>query len=62
LENPTDTPRGKICTEIGVVRVVLQYPTAVPSVAHIAQAIKADISLAELEKYYDEENMRKVLY
>jgi PPOX class probable FMN-dependent enzyme len=37
-------------------------PTAVPSVAHIAQAIKADISLAELEKYYDEENMRKVLY
>ena len=37
-------------------------PTAVPSVAHIAQAIKADMSLAELEKYYDEENMRKVLY
>jgi hypothetical protein len=34
----------------------------VPSVAHIAQAIKADTSLAELEKYYDEENMRKVLY
>jgi PPOX class probable FMN-dependent enzyme len=37
-------------------------PTAVPSVAHIAQAIKADMSIAELEKYYDEENMRKVLY
>jgi len=37
-------------------------PTAVPSVAHIAQAIKADMSLAELETYYDEENMRKVLY
>ena len=37
-------------------------PTAVPSVAHIAQAIKADMSLAELEKYYDDENMRKILY
>ena len=37
-------------------------PTAVPSVAKIAQAIKADMSLAELEKYYDEENVRKVLY
>ncbi len=36
-------------------------PTAVPSVAKIAQAIKADMSLAELEKYYDEENVRKVL-
>jgi PPOX class probable FMN-dependent enzyme len=37
-------------------------PTAVPSVAKIAQAIKADMSLAELEKYYDEDNVRKVLY
>jgi PPOX class probable FMN-dependent enzyme len=37
-------------------------PTAVPSVAKIAQAIKADVSLADLEKYYDEENVRKVLY
>jgi PPOX class probable FMN-dependent enzyme len=37
-------------------------PTALPSVAKIAQAIKADMSLAELEKYYDEENVRKVLY
>ena len=37
-------------------------PTAVPSIAKIAQAIKADMSLAELEKYYDEDNVRKVLY
>ena len=37
-------------------------PTAVPSVAQLAQAVKKDISLAELEKYYAEENMRKVLY
>jgi PPOX class probable FMN-dependent enzyme len=37
-------------------------PSAVPSVAQIAQAIKADTSLAELEKYYSEDNMRKVLY
>src|ERR1700754_424810 len=37
-------------------------PTAVPSVAQIAQALKKDMSLAELEKYYSEDNMRKVLY
>jgi uncharacterized protein len=37
-------------------------PTAVPSVAEIAQALKRDMSLAELEKYYAEDNMRKVLY
>jgi PPOX class probable FMN-dependent enzyme len=37
-------------------------PTAVPSVAQLAQAIKKDMSLAELEKYYDEDNMRKILY
>jgi uncharacterized protein len=37
-------------------------PTAVPSIAQLAQAVKKDISLAELEKYYAEENMRKVLY
>jgi uncharacterized protein len=37
-------------------------PTAVPSVPEIAQALKRDMSLAELEKYYAEDNMRKVLY
>jgi PPOX class probable FMN-dependent enzyme len=37
-------------------------PTAVPSVAQLAKAVKKDMSLAELEKYYAEENMRKVLY
>ena len=37
-------------------------PTAVPSVAQIAKALKKDMSLAELEKYYSEDNMRKVLY
>jgi PPOX class probable FMN-dependent enzyme len=37
-------------------------PTAVPSVAQLAQAVKKDVSLEELEKYYAEENMRKVLY
>jgi uncharacterized protein len=30
------------------------HPTAVPSVAQIAQALKRDMSLAELEKYYAE--------
>ena len=34
----------------------------VPSVARLAQAVKKDMSLAELEKYYADENMRKVLY
>ena len=33
-------------------------PTAVPSVAQIAQALKKDMSLAELEEYYSEDNMR----
>jgi hypothetical protein len=36
-------------------------PTALPSAARIAQAIK-DMTLAELEAYYAEDNMRKVLY
>ena len=33
-----------------------------PSVAQIAKAIKKDMSMEELEKYYSEDNMRKVLY
>jgi len=37
-------------------------PTAVPTVAQIAKAIKKDMSMEELEKYYSEDNMRKVLY
>lgn len=37
-------------------------PTALPSVAQLAQALKKDMSLAELERYYDEANMRKILY
>jgi uncharacterized protein len=37
-------------------------PTALPSVAQTAKAIKADWSLEELEKYYDEDNVRKALY
>ncbi len=37
-------------------------PTALPSVAQIAQAIRSDWSLTELQKYYSEESMRKVLY
>jgi len=37
-------------------------PTAVPSVARIAQALKKDMTLAELEKYYDDDNVRKILY
>ena len=34
-------------------------PTAVPTVAQIAQALKKDMSLTELEKYYSEDNMRR---
>jgi hypothetical protein len=38
------------------------HPTAVPSVAQLARAIKKDMSLEELEKYYSEDHMRKILY
>jgi len=37
-------------------------PTAVPSVAQLAKAIKPDMSDAELEKYYSEDNLRSILY
>jgi predicted pyridoxine 5'-phosphate oxidase superfamily flavin-nucleotide-binding protein len=37
-------------------------PTAVPSVAQLAKAIKQDMSLDELEKYYSEDNYRTMLY
>jgi PPOX class probable FMN-dependent enzyme len=37
-------------------------PTAVPSVAQIAKAIRHDWTQAELDERYAEENMRKVLY
>jgi PPOX class probable FMN-dependent enzyme len=37
-------------------------PTAVPSVAQIAKAIRYDWTQAELDGRYSEQNMRKVLY
>jgi PPOX class probable FMN-dependent enzyme len=37
-------------------------PTAVPSVARIAKAIRHDWTQAELDERYAEENVRKVLY
>jgi uncharacterized protein len=37
-------------------------PTAVPSVAQLAKAIRYDWSLEELEARYNEDNVRKVLY
>jgi PPOX class probable FMN-dependent enzyme len=37
-------------------------PTAVPSVAQLAKAIKKDMSMEELEKYYSEGNLRSILY
>lgn len=37
-------------------------PTAVPSVAQLAAAMRSDWSRAQLEEYYAEENIRKVLY
>lgn len=37
-------------------------PTSVPTVAQLAKAMKPDMSDADLEKYYAEDNMRKVLY
>ena len=37
-------------------------PTAVPSVAQMARAMRTDMSLEELERYFSEENMRSMLY
>jgi uncharacterized protein len=34
----------------------------VPSVAQLAKAIKPDMSDEQLNEYYDEDNMRKILY
>lgn len=37
-------------------------PTAVPSVAQMAKAFKPDQSQQELDAYYSEDNLRKILY
>jgi PPOX class probable FMN-dependent enzyme len=37
-------------------------PKAVPSVAQLAKAIKPDMSDEELDSYYQEDNLRKMLY
>lgn len=37
-------------------------PDAVPSVAQLAKSFKPDLSQAELDEYYAEDNMRKQLY
>lgn len=37
-------------------------PDAVPSIARLAKAIKPDQSDAELDEYYSEPNLRRVLY
>lgn len=37
-------------------------PTAVPSVAQLARAFKPDQSQEELDAYYSEDNLRKILY
>ncbi|OMC36043.1 pyridoxamine 5'-phosphate oxidase [Mycolicibacterium fortuitum] len=37
-------------------------PTAVPSMAQMAKAFKPDQSQAELDAYYSEDNLRKLLY
>ena len=37
-------------------------PTAVPSAAQLAKSTRQDMSLEELERYYSQENYRKLLY
>ena len=37
-------------------------PTAVPSVAKLAKAFKPDLSDEQLDEYYREDNLRKLLY
>jgi PPOX class probable FMN-dependent enzyme len=38
------------------------HPDAVPSVAQLAKTFKPDLTQAELDEYYSEDNMRKQLY
>ncbi len=37
-------------------------PAAVPSVAQMAKAVRQDMSIEELERYFSEENIRSMLY
>ncbi|WP_422742244.1 pyridoxamine 5'-phosphate oxidase family protein [Mycobacterium sp. WMMD1722] len=37
-------------------------PDAVPSVAQLAKSFKPDLTQAELDAYYDEDNLRSMLY
>jgi uncharacterized protein len=37
-------------------------PTALPSVAELAKAVRSDWTSAQLEEYYSEDNYRKMLY
>jgi PPOX class probable FMN-dependent enzyme len=37
-------------------------PTAVPSMAQLAKAFKPDLTQVELDAYYSEDNVRKMLY
>jgi PPOX class probable FMN-dependent enzyme len=37
-------------------------PTAVPSMARLAKAFKPDLSQAQLDEYYRDDNLRKILY
>ncbi len=37
-------------------------PTAVPSVGRLAKAVKPDMSDDQLDAYYTEDNLRKMLY
>jgi PPOX class probable FMN-dependent enzyme len=37
-------------------------PTAVPSMAQLAKSFKPDLSQSELDAYYSEDNVRKMLY
>lgn len=38
------------------------HPDAVPSVAQLARSFKPDLTQAELDAYYDEDNLRSMLY
>jgi hypothetical protein len=37
-------------------------PSALPSVAQLAKAVRSDWTSAQLEEYYSEDNYRKQLY
>ena len=53
-----ESPLSRICARASVIST----PLSLGFVAQIARAIKKDMTIEELERYYSEHNMRRILY